>query len=89
MNDDEQTFLDFWKGENRGYCITHLSVADVQLQAVLSGFDQEEAVEMMKRLVPMAGDARLIEWHADASRRLRREIDRLLGGRREQGNRGR
>ena len=78
------TFLDFWKGPNREYCITHLSVPDVELQAVLSGFDQEEAVEMMKRLVPMAGDARLFEWHVRASRRLRSEIDSALGGQRKQ-----
>ena len=78
------TFLDFWRGPNRGYCIVQFPVGDVQLQAVLSGFDQEEAVEMMKRLVPMAGDARLFEWHASASRRLRSEIDSALGGRREQ-----
>ena len=78
------TFLDFWQGPNREYCITHLSVADVELQAVLSGFDQEEAVEMMMRLVPMAGDARLFEWHASASRRLRAEIDSALGGQRKQ-----
>ena len=77
------TFLDFWRGPNRGYCITHLSVADVQLQAVLSGFDQEEAVEMMKRLVPMVGDDRLVEWHDGASRQLRSEIDSLLGGQRK------
>ena len=73
------TFLDFWRGPNRGYCITALSVADVQLHAVLSGFDEEEAVEMMKRLVPIAGDDRLVEWHDGASRQLRSEIDSLLG----------
>ena len=78
------TFLDFWRGQNREYCITHLSVGDVELQVVLSGFDQEESVEMMKRLVLMAGNDRLFEWHARASRRLRSEIDSALGGRREQ-----
>ena len=77
------TFLDFWRGPNRGYCITALSVADVQLHAVLSGFDEEEAVEMMKRLVPIAGDDRLVEWHDGASRQLRSEIDSLLGGQRK------
>ena len=46
------TFLDFWRGATRVYCITALSVADVQIQAVLSGFDEEEAVEMMKRACP-------------------------------------
>ncbi len=74
------TFLDFWSGPRRGYCIAQLSVADVKLQAVLSGLDQEEAVEMMRRLVPIAGNTRLIEWHDGTSRRLRAEIDRLLVG---------
>ena len=74
------TFLDFWRGANRKYCITHLPVGDVQLQAVLSGFDEEEAVDMMNRLVPIAGDDRLVEWHDSASRRLRAEIESLLGG---------
>ena len=72
------TFLDFWRGPRRGYCITQLSVADVRLDALLSGFDEEEAVEMMKRLVPIAGNDRLIEWHDGASRLLRAEIDRLI-----------
>lgn len=77
-------FLDFWRGANREYCITHLSVGDVELQAVMSGFNQEEAVEMMKRLVPMAGNDRLVEWHDGASRRLRSEINSALGRNRKQ-----
>ena len=78
------TFLDFWRGQNREYCIAQFPVSEVQLQVVLSGFDQEEAVEMMKRLVPVAGNERLLEWHADASRRLRSEIDSALGGQHKQ-----
>ena len=78
------TFLDFWRGQHRLYCIAQFSIDAFQLQAVLSGFDEEEAVEMMNRLIPMTGDARLVEWHADASGRLRSEIDSFLGRRREQ-----
>lgn len=72
------TFLDFWRGALRRYCITQLSVADVKIQVILSGFDDEEAVKMIGRLVPIAGNARLIEWHDGASRRLQAKIDRLI-----------
>ena len=79
------TFLDFWRGENRVYCIAQFSIDAFQLQAVLSGFDEAEAVEMMKRLVPIAGNARLLEWHDGAARRLRSEIDSFLGRRKQAG----
>ena len=65
--------LDCWKGPRRSYWMLQAFVVDVRLQAVLSGFDEKEAVSTLQRLAPVAGNDRLAEWH-DASIRHMRNI---------------
>ena len=48
--------LDYWRGPRRGYCIARVFENDVRFQAVLSGFDEEEAVSILQRLAPIAGN---------------------------------
>ena len=71
--------LDYWRGPRRGYCITRVFVNDVRIQALLSGFDEEEAVSILERLAPIAGNDRLAEWH-DTTIRQMRTIGQSLEG---------
>ena len=63
--------LDYWRGPRRGYCIARVFANDVRIQAVLSGFDEEEAVSILQRLAPIAGNDGLAEWHDTTIRRMR------------------
>ena len=63
--------LDYWRGPRRGYCIARVFVNDVRIQALLSGFDEEEAVSILQRLTPIAGNDGLAEWHDTTIRRMR------------------
>ncbi len=71
--------LDYWRGPRRGYCIARVFKNDVRFQAVLSGFDEEEAVSILQRLAPIAGNGRLAEWH-DTTIRQMRTIGQSLEG---------
>ena len=69
--------LDNWKGPRRSYWMLQAFVVDVKVQAVLSGFDEKGAVSILNRLAPVAGNARLAEWH-DVSIRQMRNIGQSL-----------
>ena len=69
--------LDYWRGPKRSYCIMRVFVGDVRIQALLSGFDDEEAVSVLGRLAPIASNERLAEWH-DATIGEMRSVYRSL-----------
>ncbi len=69
--------LDYWKGPMRSYWMLQAYVVEVRVQAVLSGFDEKGAVDILQRLAPVAGNSRLAEWH-DASIRHMRNIGQSL-----------
>lgn len=55
--------LDAWQGPRRAYWIWRTFVGQVAFEALFSGFSQEEASTTMTRLVRIAADANLAQWH--------------------------
>ena len=55
--------LDAWISPMRSYWIARAFLGGVRLDIVLSGFDEEEVGATLKRLVPIADNDRLAEWH--------------------------
>ena len=55
--------MDSWQGPRRSYQVVRSFLGGVELVAVLSAMDGQEALSLLKRLVPIVADSPLARWH--------------------------
>ena len=55
--------MDSWQGPRRSYQVVRSFLGGVELVAVLSAMDGQEALSLLKRLVPIVPDSLLARWH--------------------------
>ena len=55
--------MDSWQGPQRSYQVVRSFLGGVELVAVLSAMDGQEALSLLKRLVPIVADSPLARWH--------------------------
>ena len=55
--------MDSWQGPRRSYQVVRSFLGGVELVAVLSAMDGQEALSLLNRLVPIVADSPLARWH--------------------------